>query len=97
MLTPPAVRGEGSELDLAQELGALVRDWGLREVRPRIRALEEAAEFPRATYLEMGRLGLFGCCFPERLGGNGARSNVVKFCTARDGCRYRLRIGPSCW
>src|SRR4051794_9151518 len=58
--------------DVAQEFGALVRNWGLREVRPRLRALEEAGDFPRDLYRAMGRLGLFGCCFPERLGGNGA-------------------------
>lgn len=58
--------------DLAHELGALVRSWGLREVRPRARELEERGEFPRKLYREMGELGLFGCCFPERLRGNGA-------------------------
>jgi alkylation response protein AidB-like acyl-CoA dehydrogenase len=59
-------------VDLAHELGALVRDWGLREVRPRVRQLEEQGEFPRDLYSQMGEMGLFGCCFPERLGGNGA-------------------------
>ena len=68
MVTSVAARNEG----LASELGALVRDWGVREVRPRIRELEERGEFPRELYREMGELGLFGCCFPERLGGNGA-------------------------
>ena len=57
---------------LAQELGALVRDWGVREVRPRVRELEDKAEFPRDLYRQMGEMGLFGCCFPERLGGNAA-------------------------
>jgi len=57
---------------LARELGALVRDWGVREVRPHVRELEAKAEFPRDLYRQMGEMGLFGCCFPERLGGNGA-------------------------
>lgn len=68
MVTSLAARDEG----LASELGTLVRDWGVREVRPRIRELEERGEFPRELYRQMGDLGLFGCCFPERLGGNGA-------------------------
>jgi glutaryl-CoA dehydrogenase (non-decarboxylating) len=68
MVTPTTARGE----DLASELGSLVRDWGIRQVRPRVRELEERGEFPRELYREMGTLGLFGCCFPERLGGNGA-------------------------
>lgn len=72
MLTPTAVPGEDAARDLAQKLGGLVRDWGLREVRPRIRELEKRGEFPRQIYRQMGELGLFGCCFPERLGGNGA-------------------------
>jgi alkylation response protein AidB-like acyl-CoA dehydrogenase len=41
-------------------------------VRPRVRQLEDAGEFPRDLYHQMGEMGLFGCCFPERLGGNGA-------------------------
>jgi alkylation response protein AidB-like acyl-CoA dehydrogenase len=58
--------------DLAADLAALVRDWGIREVRPRIRDLEESGEFPRELYRQMGRLGFFGCCFPESMGGTGA-------------------------
>src|SRR3954447_24825782 len=58
--------------DLARELGALVRDWGVREVRPRVLELENKGEFPRDLYRQMGEMGLFGCCFPERLGGNAA-------------------------
>jgi glutaryl-CoA dehydrogenase (non-decarboxylating) len=56
----------------AGELAALVRDWGLREVRPRVRELEEKKEFPRDLYREMGQLGFFGCCFPESMGGTAA-------------------------
>ena len=37
-----------------------------------MRELEDKAEFPRDLYRQMGQMGLFGCCFPERLGGNGA-------------------------
>ena len=58
--------------DLADELSELVRDWGLREVRPRVRELEEKQEFPRELYRDMGRLGFFGCCFPESMGGTAA-------------------------
>ena len=67
-MTEATLQAEG----LARELGALVRDWGLREVRPRVRELEDAGEFPLHLYRQMGEMGLFGCCFPERLGGNGA-------------------------
>ena len=56
----------------AAELGALVRDWGVSEVRPRIRELEEAGEVPRDLYRQMGEMGFFGCTIPEVYGGNEA-------------------------
>ncbi|MBM7516488.1 acyl-CoA dehydrogenase family protein [Nocardioides nitrophenolicus] len=57
---------------VAAEIGALVRSWGLREVRPTVADREAAGEFPRDLYREMGELGFFGCCFAERYGGTGA-------------------------
>jgi glutaryl-CoA dehydrogenase (non-decarboxylating) len=51
------------------ELRELVRSFGAKEIRPRIRELELAGEFPRELYREMGRLGFFGCMLPEELGG----------------------------
>jgi alkylation response protein AidB-like acyl-CoA dehydrogenase len=56
----------------AAALGALVREWGTKVVRPRFRQLEDTGEFPRELYREMGELGFFGCCFPESLGGTDA-------------------------
>ena len=50
--------------DTADEMAAAVRNWGLARVRPQIRELELAGEFPRALYREMGELGLFGCWDP---------------------------------
>ncbi|MFC5821697.1 acyl-CoA dehydrogenase family protein [Nonomuraea harbinensis] len=67
MVTATDMAGEA-----AQELGSLVRDFGLKEIRPRIRELEEAGEFPRDLYRQMGELGFFGCCFPEQVGGTDA-------------------------
>jgi glutaryl-CoA dehydrogenase (non-decarboxylating) len=58
--------------EVATDLGRLVRDWGVREVRPTVAEREAAGEFPRDLYDQMGRLGFFGCCFPESLGGTGA-------------------------
>jgi glutaryl-CoA dehydrogenase (non-decarboxylating) len=53
-------------------LRTLVRQWGLKEVRPHFHALEKKGEFPRDLYRQMGQMGLFGCCFPESLGGTDA-------------------------
>lgn len=58
--------------ELSAQLAELVRDWGVKQVRPRIRELEQRGEFPRELYRQMGELGFFGCCFPEDVGGNGA-------------------------
>jgi glutaryl-CoA dehydrogenase (non-decarboxylating) len=55
--------------DTIEALRALVRDWGLKEVRPRFHQLEQAGEFPTTLYRQMGELGFFGCCFPESVGG----------------------------
>jgi alkylation response protein AidB-like acyl-CoA dehydrogenase len=53
-------------------LKTLVRQWGLKEIRPHFHALEKKGEFPRDIYRKMGEMGLFGCCFPEELGGTDA-------------------------
>lgn len=52
------------------DVRALVRDFGINQIRPRIRDLEASGEFPRHLYSEMGKLGFFGLCFPESLGGS---------------------------
>jgi len=58
-----------AEDESVRALRGLVRDFGLREVRPRFHELEEAGQFPRELYRQMGNLGFFGCCFPEEFGG----------------------------
>lgn len=55
-----------------QALRGVIRDWGARRVRPHVQELEEAAEFPRELYRELGELGAFGCIFPESEGGTDA-------------------------
>lgn len=69
--TPRSVTVDEARTEAA-ELAQLVRDWGLERVRPRVRDMERVGEFPRDLYREMGELGLFGCCFPETMGGSGA-------------------------
>ena len=62
----------GIDDDALQALRRLVHDWGVQEVRPRVRELEERGEFATDLYRQMGRMGLFGCCFPESEGGTDA-------------------------
>jgi alkylation response protein AidB-like acyl-CoA dehydrogenase len=57
------------ELSILREL---VREFGAQEIRPQVRELELAGEFPAQLYRQMGDLGFFGCIFPEELGGTNA-------------------------
>lgn len=58
--------------DDIKELRRTVREWGMARVRPRFKELEDAGVFPHDLYRELGRLGVYGCVFPEELGGTGA-------------------------
>lgn len=53
----------------------LVRDTFSRfcneRIRPQAAAIDEAGEFPRELFRELGKLGLFGLRYPESLGGAG--------------------------
>ena len=54
------VRGKAS----AEELSALrdvIREFGRKEIRPRIVELEKKGEFPRELYRRLGEIGAFGC------------------------------------
>lgn len=46
-------------------LRALVREFGLKQVRPNFHQLEREGEFPSDLYRQMGALGFFGACFPK--------------------------------
>lgn len=64
-----AAPGRASAEEIAS-LREMLREFGRKEIRPRVRELELAGEFPRELYRELGRLGAFGCVFPEELGGS---------------------------
>jgi glutaryl-CoA dehydrogenase (non-decarboxylating) len=62
------------DLELTDEhklLEQTVRDWGAREVAPRIRDLDRAHTFDRSLLPEMARLGLLGVSVPSEYGGAG--------------------------
>ncbi len=61
-------RGRASAADIAALRDSL-RAFGQKEIRPNIRKLEDAGEFPRDIYRRLGALGAFGCMMPEDLGG----------------------------
>ncbi len=62
------------KFELAAEHVALrdtVRSFVEKEVKPKARVWDEAAEFPSATVAALGELGLMGVMVPEEYGGSG--------------------------
>ena len=62
------------DFDLSEEhtlLEQTVRDWGAREVAPRIRELDRAHKFDRGILPQMAALGLLGVSVPAEYGGAG--------------------------
>jgi alkylation response protein AidB-like acyl-CoA dehydrogenase len=67
-----------------------IRELAETELRPHVRAWDEAQEFPRALVATFAELGLMGIQFPERYGGAGMSS--VDYCL----CIEELaRVDPS--
>jgi len=48
-----------------------VRDFAEREIRPKIRELDEAEQFDRDLLAKMAEMGFLGVCIPARYGGAG--------------------------
>src|SRR4051812_5933179 len=62
------------DLDLTEEQSLLeqaVREWGAREIAPKIRELDREHRFDKAILPQMAELGLLGCSVPAEYGGAG--------------------------
>ncbi len=62
------------DFDLTEEQRLLeqsVREWGAREIAPRIRELDRQHRFDPAILPQMAELGLLGCSVPQEYGGAG--------------------------
>src|SRR5947207_14739738 len=62
------------DFDLSEEQRLLeqsVREWGAREVAPKIRELDREHRFDRNILPQMAQLGLLGCSVPTEYGGAG--------------------------
>jgi glutaryl-CoA dehydrogenase (non-decarboxylating) len=62
------------DFELTEEHGLLeqaVREWGQREIAPRIAELDRTHTFDRRILPQMAELGLLGCCIPPEYGGAG--------------------------
>ncbi len=61
-------------LDLTEEQSLLeqsVREWGAKEIAPRIRELDREHRFDPNILVQMAELGLLGVCVPTQYGGSG--------------------------
>lgn len=56
-----------SQLAIAQ----MIKDFGAREIRPKMMEWDESQEFPIALFHKLGELGLMGVLVPEEYGGAG--------------------------
>ncbi|MDH3283954.1 MAG: acyl-CoA dehydrogenase family protein [Acidobacteriota bacterium] len=54
-----------------EEVERAVREFGEREIAPRIRELDEQGVYDPSIWRTMGDLGLLGVCIPRKYGGSG--------------------------
>lgn len=65
----PGIGFQESENQLM--IAQMVRDFGAKEIRPRMMDWDESQEFPIDLFKKMGSLGLMGVLVPEQYGGAG--------------------------
>lgn len=59
------------ETENQKMIAQMVRDFGNREIKPKMMQWDEAQEFPVEVFRKMGELGLMGVIVPEEYGGAG--------------------------
>jgi alkylation response protein AidB-like acyl-CoA dehydrogenase len=59
------------ETDNQKMIAQMVRDFGAREIKPKMMEWDESQEFPVQLFKKMGTLGLMGVLVPEEYGGAG--------------------------
>lgn len=64
-------RIELEESENQKMVAQMVRDFGTREIKPKMMKWDEAQEFPADLFHKMGGLGLMGVLVPEEYGGAG--------------------------
>ena len=79
-----------------QEVRALARDFGEREVAPVIHHFDETQEFPREILAKLGATGLLGALVPEEYG--GAALDYVSYALAVEELnRVDASVGITMW
>ena len=79
-----------------QEVRALARDFGVREVAPVIHHFDETQEFPHEILAKLGATGLLGALVPEEYG--GAALDYVSYALAVEELnRVDASVGITMW
>ena len=84
-------------LDLTEEqllLEQSVREWGTREIAPRIRELDREHRFDPNILVQMADLGLLGVCVPTQYGGSGMDLSLIHICSCSRSTLCRSRWSP---
>lgn len=67
--TPTSIGFDESENQ--KMIAQMVRDFGAKEIKPKMMEWDESQEFPIELFHKMGKLGLMGVLVPEEYGGAG--------------------------
>ena len=67
--TPASIGFDESENQ--KMIAQMVRDFGAKEIKPKMMEWDESQEFPVELFHKMGKLGLMGVLVPEEYGGAG--------------------------
>ncbi|MFZ6009860.1 MAG: acyl-CoA dehydrogenase family protein [Bacteroidota bacterium] len=71
VLTEKPITVSFEETENQKMIAQMVRDFGAREIRPKMMEWDESQEFPVQLFHKMGTLGLMGILVPETYGGAG--------------------------
>jgi butyryl-CoA dehydrogenase len=78
-----------------REIQETFRRFADERLRPAAAALDREAEFPRAAFMEAGRLGFFGIRYPPEAGGLGL-SRVCHVLAVEELARGSLSVAAAC-
>ncbi len=58
-----------------QMIAAMIKDFGEKNIRPKMMEWDESQKFPVEVFKKLGELGLMGCVIPTEYGGSGMSYN----------------------
>src|SRR3990167_8819855 len=58
-----------------QMIAAMIKDFGEKNIRPKMMEWDESQTFPVEVFKKLGELGLMGCVIPAEYGGSGMSYN----------------------